>query len=74
MSQATDAKGRQFEIIDLPDTGIDRSGPIDPDPCLNYVNYLLVNSAVIAPRLGNHQADAKARDILQSLFPERKVI
>ena len=74
LSQATDAKGRKFEVIDLPDAGIDRPGPIDPDLCLNYVNYLLVNSAVIAPQFGDHQADAKARDILQSLFPERKVI
>ena len=74
LSLATDAKGRRFEIIDLPEAGIECLGPINPDLCLNYVNFLLVNGAVIVPRFGDHQADDKARDILQTLFPERKVI
>lgn len=74
LSLATDAKGRKFEIIDLPGAGIERLEPINPDLCLSYVNFLFVNSAVIIPRFGDHQADDKARDILQTLFPERKVI
>jgi agmatine deiminase len=38
------------------------------------MNYLLVNDAVIMPRFGDVKADARARDILQALFTERKVV
>ncbi|KAF7587754.1 hypothetical protein BBP40_006799 [Aspergillus hancockii] len=74
LSQATDAKGRHLEIIDLPQAGTGGSEPIDPALSLNYVNYLLVTGAVIVPQFGDHQADDKAREILQALFPERKVV
>lgn len=74
LSLSTDAKGRQFEIIDLPGAGRDHLAPVNPDLCLNYVNFLLVNDAVIIPQFGDHLADDKARDIFQVLFPERKVI
>lgn len=74
LSLATDANGRRFEIIDLPEAGRERLKPINPDLCLNYVNFLLVNGAIIIPRFGDYQADGKARDIFQALFSERMVI
>lgn len=70
---ATDAKGRKFEIIDLPEAGR-RLEPINPELCLSYVNFLLISDAIIIPRFGDHLADNKAKDALQTLFPERKVI
>ncbi|PKX88633.1 agmatine deiminase family protein [Aspergillus novofumigatus IBT 16806] len=73
LSQATDAKGRAFKIIDLPEAGIGLKTP-DPDRCLSYVNYLLVNGAIIIPRFGFRQADKRAKEIFQGLFPDRKVV
>ncbi|GFF78094.1 hypothetical protein CNMCM6936_003319 [Aspergillus lentulus] len=74
LSQATDAKGRHLKIIDLPEGGIERPDPIDPEYASSYVNYILVHGAVIAPRLLYPQADEKAKGILQAAFPERKVV
>jgi agmatine deiminase len=73
LSTATDAKDRPFEIIDLPEAGIGLKNP-DPDRCLSYVNYLLVNGAVIIPRFGYRQADKRAKEIFQGLFPDRKIV
>ncbi|KAB8075234.1 hypothetical protein BDV29DRAFT_190345 [Aspergillus leporis] len=72
--QATDAEGRRLELVYLPEADLVGGEPIDPDLCLSYVNYLLVNGAVIIPQFGDHQADNKARDIFRALFPDRKVI
>lgn len=73
LSQATDAKGRRLEVVDLPGAGLDCPEPIDPDLCLNYVNYVLVNGAVIMAQFGDREDD-RARDILQNLFPERTIV
>lgn len=74
LSQATDSKGRALEVVELPDadaSDIDRS---EPDMVVSYINYLLVNGAVIAPRFGSHKSDAEAKQILQRVFPERKIV
>ncbi|KAB8221635.1 hypothetical protein BDV33DRAFT_202374 [Aspergillus novoparasiticus] len=49
LSQATDAKGRHFELFDIQEARLD--GPISSDSnlCLSYVNYVVVNGAIIAP-------------------------
>lgn len=73
LSRATDSKGRQLEVVDLPGAGLDHPEPVDPDLCLNYVNYVLVYGAVIMARFGDREDD-RARDILQALFPERKIV
>ncbi|KAF7169289.1 hypothetical protein CNMCM5623_002085 [Aspergillus felis] len=73
LSKATDAKDRPFEIIELPQGDIGLKDT-DPDRCLNYVNYLLVNGAVIVPRFGFRQADKRAKEIFHDLFPDRKIV
>ena len=71
LQKATDAKGRKLEIIRLDD-------PVDirnqkPDFVASYVNYYVCNGAVIAAQFGDVRADGKAREMLQSLYPGRKV-
>ena len=73
LSQVTDARGRKLEIVDLPGAGLELPEPDNPDLSLEYINYLLVNGAVIMPRFGDRQDD-KARDMVQALFPERKIV
>ncbi|MGE0002023.1 MAG: agmatine/peptidylarginine deiminase, partial [Fimbriimonadaceae bacterium] len=38
-----------------------------------YINYYLVNGAVIAPKFGDAEADERARDTLESAYPDREV-
>ena len=72
LSQATDAKGRRFEIIDLPapETLSDDHGPVD----WSYINHLVVNDGVIACGFGEEKADAAARAILAEAYPGRRVV
>jgi agmatine deiminase len=38
------------------------------------VNYYVCNGAVIAPQFGDDAADAKAKSILQQIYPDRKIV
>ncbi|KAE8317369.1 hypothetical protein BDV41DRAFT_573059 [Aspergillus transmontanensis] len=74
LSQATDAKGRHFELLDIQEARLDGSISSDSDLCLSYVNYVVVNGAIIAPRLGDEKADSMAKQTLRTLFPTREVV
>lgn len=74
LSQATDAKGRTLQVVELPDADANDIGGSEPDMVVSYINYLLVNGAVIAPRFGSPKADSDAKQTLQSVFPERQVV
>ncbi|KAM0715230.1 hypothetical protein Q7P37_008728 [Cladosporium fusiforme] len=73
---STDARGRHFEIhdiveasdVDLPEQ--DTDGP----PALNYVNFIVVNGGVVMPKFGDEVADAKAKTVIEELFPAREVV
>lgn len=39
-----------------------------------YMNYYVCNGAVIAPEFGDEAADAAAREVLASLFPDREIV
>lgn len=72
LSQATDARGRSLEIIDLPAPSQlrDDEGFVD----WNYVNHLAVNGGIIACGYGDPAADALARDLLGAAYPGREVV
>ena len=72
LAEATDARGRRFDIIDLPapETQRDAQGFVD----WSYVNHLVVNGGVIACGFGEDRADARARDILSAAYPGRRVV
>ncbi|KAL5363713.1 hypothetical protein BJX96DRAFT_178309 [Aspergillus floccosus] len=72
--QSTDAKGRRFVLIVLPEADVNDLGVAEADMVTGYVNYLLVNGGIIAPRFGTRKADAKAKEILQNLFPDRQLV
>lgn len=38
------------------------------------MNYYVCNGAVIAPEFGDEAADATAREVLASLFPDREIV
>lgn len=67
----TDAAGRKLEIVRLPDPLNIRSKR--DDFVASYVNYYVCNGAVIAAQFGDKAADARAKQLLQSLYPGRTV-
>lgn len=68
---ATDARGRRFEILDLP---VPRNAYNYGSPrfCDTYANYVLVNGAVISTAFDVPQDDL-ARTVFAKAFPDRKV-
>jgi agmatine deiminase len=63
--------GKQLNIIELPMPGpVIYKGQRLP---ASYANFYIANSAVIVPTFRSKN-DAKALDILQQCFPDRKVI
>ncbi|GHA96629.1 agmatine deiminase family protein [Streptomyces chryseus] len=74
LESATDARGRRLEIVELPEpepAGLGRRGP---EFLSSYVNYYVVNDAVILPRFGDRRADDRAASIVRDLHPGRTVV
>jgi agmatine deiminase len=71
LKHATDAKGRKLEIVQLDDPVAIRSK--QDDFVASYVNYYVCNGAVIAAQFGDRETDGRAREMLQSLYPGRRI-
>jgi agmatine deiminase len=66
-----DPAGRPWNIVELPTPGcIERDGQRLP---ASYANFYIANEVVMVPAF-DHPNDAKACEILQRLFPTRRVI
>ncbi|KJK59375.1 peptide ABC transporter permease [Saccharothrix sp. ST-888] len=72
LAGATDARGRRLQVIrvDGPDTVRSR----DPKFVDSYLNFHLVNGAVITAQFGDVVKDAAARQTLAGAFPGREVV
>ena len=71
LRMARDLKDRPFQIVPLP-----MPGPFEsPEGRLpaSYANFYVANRVVLVPAFG-HSNDQRSLEILQSLFPTRKVI
>ena len=68
---ATDARGRPFEILEIGEA--DRSTEVGERYCRSYVNFYIVNGAVIAPAYGR-PSDADIAAVLRNAFPDREVV
>ncbi|WP_408993564.1 agmatine deiminase family protein [Streptomyces sp. 1268] len=74
LSRATDARGRRFEVIDLPQPDLDRITGEGDDFVSTYANFYVANDSVFMPRFGDRKADDRARGILQEQFPDRDIV
>lgn len=74
LDKATDARGRRFEIIDLPQPDLDRITGEGDDFVSTYANFCVANDSVFMPRFGDKKADARAKAILKEHFPDRDVV
>ncbi|MBM3107579.1 agmatine deiminase family protein [Pseudomonas sp. V1] len=77
LNNATDADGRKLKIhtVSPPlNPRRNRFSKDNPDFAAGYINYFVINGAVIAPQFGDKTADAKAYDLLTELYPDRDVV
>ena len=71
MKGATDAKGRPIELAFIEEA---QSAAEDGTRfCRSYVNSYIANGGVVVPCYGIPE-DEPARDVFQTLFPDRKVV
>ncbi|MFF0431528.1 agmatine deiminase family protein [Streptomyces sp. NPDC004327] len=74
LEKATDARGRHFEIIDLPQPDLDKITGRGDDFVSTYANFYIANDSVFLPKFGDRKADARAKAILQGHFPKRDIV
>ncbi|MFE0646104.1 agmatine deiminase family protein [Streptomyces sp. NPDC058877] len=74
LENAIDARGRRFEIIDLPEPDPARLGRRGEDFLGSYANYYIANDAVLVPRFGDRKADRRAAAVIGDLHPDREVV
>lgn len=69
-----DADDRKLRVLTLNSPLHIRDEMKSKDFAAGYINYYVVNGAVIAPEFGDMAADANCKVMLEKLFPKRKVI
>lgn len=72
LRSATDARGRRLRVATMHRPRHVRSN--SPEFCNCYVNFYLANGGVIMARFGDAVMDARARDLIASLYPDRRVV
>jgi len=77
LKRATDAEGRklQVHVVSPPLHGRrNRFSKGNDDFAAGYINYFVLNGAIIAPQFGDGAADEKARGLLTALYPGRDIV
>ncbi|MEU3573057.1 agmatine deiminase family protein [Kitasatospora sp. NPDC036755] len=71
LEHSTDAQGRPFEIVDLPQAAFVEvdGGEVE----VGYLNFYLANGGVVVP-VADHPEDAGALAVLAAACPDRKVV
>jgi agmatine deiminase len=68
-----DASGRRLQVHVLPGPFKVRHNDSDVY-CCSYVNFYCCNGGLLCPSFGDTDADRFAKEMLQKLFPDRKVV
>jgi agmatine deiminase len=71
LQEATDARGKKLEVITLEAPTTIRPAFETAEFAPGYIGFYVCNGAVLMPEFGDNNADSKARDTLQQLFPDR---
>ncbi|WP_254908802.1 agmatine deiminase family protein [Leucobacter sp. 7(1)] len=74
LERETDARGRGFEIVELPQPDFGRIRGTGDDFLASYVNYFVGNEVLLVPEFGDRRADRRARDILAEHYPSRDIV
>ncbi|MEM9254780.1 MAG: agmatine deiminase family protein [Pseudomonadota bacterium] len=68
----TDARGRPFDLVDVPSATNPANG--SEELFTGYANFYTANGAVFTPLFGDRVADESAVKKLADLFPDREVV
>ncbi|NBM56981.1 hypothetical protein GWI68_19915 [Proteus sp. G2669] len=77
LQNSTDANGRKLQIHTMEPPLYPRESIFsknNPDFAAGYINYFVINDAVIAPEFGDEEADNKAQKMLTELYPTRDIV
>lgn len=77
LQRSTDAEGRTLQVhcVSPPlQPRRTRFNKRNPDFAAGYINYFVVNGAIIAPEFGDPEADAEAYRLLSVLYPQHEVV
>ena len=72
LKTSTDNKGRRLNIIEL-EMSYKRFIPNDDEPS-SYINFYIANKGVVMPSFNDERADNNAKKILETAFPDRKIV
>ncbi|MDY6784542.1 MAG: agmatine deiminase family protein [Cyanobacteriota bacterium] len=74
LRSATDAEGNKLEVFAIENPTKIRPGFESDEFAAGYINFYVINGAVIAPEFGDTKADRHAKNVLEKLFPDRTVV
>ncbi len=74
LNEANDAKGRKLAVHVIQGPSKIRDKFANEDFAAGYINYYLCNGALIMSEFGDPPADRAAKDTLQKLYPERRIV
>ena len=72
LKTSTDNRGRKLNVIEL-EMSYKRLIPDDDEPS-SYINFYIANKGIVMPSFEDEKADNRAKTIVQSVFPDRKII
>ena len=72
LKTSTDNKNRRLKVIEL-EMSYKRLIPDDDEPS-SYINFYIANKGIVMPSFKDQKADYNAKTIVQSVFPDRKII
>jgi agmatine deiminase len=70
----TDVEGNKLEVVVLEGPTKIREGYDWDDFAAGYINFYVLNGAVLIPEFGDRKADRKAKETLEELFSDRDII
>jgi agmatine deiminase len=74
LEDAADAAGKKLNIVTIESPSRIRRKYETKEFAAGYINFYVVNGAVVAPEFGDKEADKRCKDVLEKLFPGRKVV
>jgi agmatine deiminase len=74
LETAEDAAGKKLKVVTIESPSRVRRKYETKEFAAGYINFYVVNGAVIAPEFGDKEADKRCKEALEKLFPGRKVI
>ncbi len=74
LRNAVDARGQKLDVQTLESPRRVRHHLETKDFAAGYINFYVVNGAVIAPEFGDASADGKCKELLTRLFPKRRIV